>query len=175
MNNNICQHKTKDGNPLDGWKCRDCGELFREQTDEVGINLSDFIDRSALEQSLPRAAALKRNIAFLKGQIETEQGELDAIMQRLADALAENPEPIVDGERGIVATASVKKGRRSVDALSFAQNPENAPHIVELMRRGDASIPVGGLKAGRSAADDAALRFLMPATETAWAEIQEAK
>ena len=146
--------------------------MTAETTD--GINLADFIDRAALEASLARAAALKRNVAFLKGQMETEQGELDAIMQRLADALAENPEPLVDGEHGIVATASVKKGRRSVDALSFAQKPENAAHIVELMRRGDATIPVGGLKAGRSAADDAALRFILPASETPWAEIQEA-
>ena len=170
-----CQHRTKEGNPLDGWKCRECGGLFREQTDEEGISLSDFIDRAALEASLPRAAALKRNIAFLRSQIEAEQGELDAIMQRLADALAENPEPLVDGERGIVAVATVKRGRRSVDALSFAQRPENAAHIVELMRRGDASIPVGGLKAGRSAADDAALRYLLPASETPWCEISEAQ
>ena len=170
-----CQHRTKEGNPLDGWKCRECGELFREQTDEEGISLADFIDRAALESQLPRAAALKRNIAFLRSQIEAEQGELDAIMQRLADALAENPEPLVDGERGIVATASVKKGRRSVDALSFAHHSENYNHIVELMRRGDASIPVGGLKAGRSAADDAALRYVLPASETPWCEITEAQ
>ena len=139
------------------------------------INLADFIDRSALEASLARAAALKRNVAFLKGQMETEQGELDAIMQRLADALAENPEPLVDGEHGIIATASVKKGRRSLDSISFAQNPDNAAHIVELMRRGDASVGVSNLKPGHSAADDAAIRFIMPATETPWVSIEETK
>lgn len=122
-------------------------------------------------ERLTRYAELTRQISFLKGQLDALDAERKEITRSLAEEMQGDPTMLVVEGVG-VARPSVKRGSRSIDAISFASKPGNESYVVELVRRGGVTIPIGALKKGRSAADDEALRYLMPGSETPTVEIE---
>ena len=138
----------------------------------TSITLNEFIDRDALPAKLERIKEITGQIAFLKGQLDACESELKMLKQDMADAIEADPEHRPIFIDGMIARRGVKHGRRSVDAISFSSKPSNEPHVLELMRRGGITIPLSALRAGRSAADDAALNYIMPGGEEAWVEIE---
>lgn len=134
------------------------------------ISLSDFIDYAALAGELPRWRLLAEQEAALKDTLASVQAEKKEIEQRLADAIEADPNhnPIV--MEGIVATGARKKGNRTFDTIRFAErHPE---HAAWLLAHGNGSISVTGIKASRSAADDAAVGFIMPGSDEPWVEVR---
>jgi len=141
-------------------------------TETNGINLSEFIDRDKLPAKLKRINEITGQIAFLKGQLDACESERKMLQQEIADAIEADPDHRPIFIDGMIARRGVKRGRRSVDAISFSSKPGNEPPVLELMRRGGITIPLSALRAGRSAADDAALDYVMPGGEEAWVEIE---
>ena len=156
-----CQHKTKDGNPLDGWKCRDCGELFREQTDEEPFEAMrlevDRKERETLEGSLARILALKEQQKAITDELELLEGPVRQYLELGGQTL-------VDGERGIVASLKEVRAPGSIDLATLAHQPAHAEHIVEAARAGILTASLTPLRAlkGRSEWVDALLRAEMP-------------
>ena len=156
-----CQHKTKDGNPLDGWRCRECGELFREQTDEEPFEemrlAVDRQERETLEGSLARILALKEQQKAITDELALLEGPVRQYLELGGQTL-------VDGEHQITATVKERNRPASIDLSTLATNPDHAAHIVEAARAGVLTASLTPLRAmkGRSAWADALLKAEMP-------------
>lgn len=168
-----CQHKTKDGNPLDGWKCRDCGELFREQTDEEPFEAMreavDRKEREALEGSLARILALKDQQKAITDELALLEGPVRQYLEL-------GGMPLIDGEHSIVASVKERNRPATIDLSTLATNPDHAAHIVEAARAGVLTASLTPLRAmkGRSAWADALLRMEQPGGVTYVLEVKKA-
>ena len=117
----------------------------------------DAPTRAALVQSLARRQDLK-------AIIRAHQDELENIDAALKAALEADPTPIVDGERGLVATLVTRNKPGEVDLISFAERPENEATLARAARMGLLSARLTALRAqaGKADAADALLRYEMP-------------
>lgn len=124
------------------------------------INLSDFIvdDRGASELS---------RYTELKEYIKNLTAEMDAIAQRLKVELNSNPDPIVDGEHGLVATLKERAGAPAFDLISMSQKDERL--LVEAARLGLLNVRTEAVRAqkGKAEAADVLLnKYAMPSGAT---------
>ena len=72
--------------------------------------------------------------------------------------------PIIDGERGLVATLKERNKPASIDLISMAKHPEMEEHIIEAARTGMLNASLTPLRAmkGKAAWADALLGMEMP-------------
>lgn len=113
--------------------------------------------RSDVAESLHR-------IVFLDEQIKVLTEEREILRQRARIELGYDGTPIIDLERGIVATLKERRRPASIDLVTLAKRPEGEAHIVEAARSGvlNASLtPLRALK-GKAAWVDALLNMEMP-------------
>ena len=91
--------------------------------------------------------------------------------------LSSDRTPIIDGERGIVATLRERKKPASIDLVSMSKNSGEEEHIIEAARTGvlNASLtPLRSLR-GKSASVDAMLKYEMPSGVTEILVIEQTK
>ena len=124
------------------------------------INLSDFTvdDRGASELS---------RLVELKALIKTLTEEKEAIEQRLKIELGNNPDPIFDGEHGLVATLKPRAGAPTFDLIAMAQKADRL--VVEAARMGLLNVRTEAVRKqkGQSEAADVLLgKYAMPGAET---------
>ena len=124
------------------------------------INLSDFTvdDRGASELS---------RLVELKALIKTLTEEKEAIEQRLKIELGNNPDPIFDGEHGLVATLKEKSKPPTFDLINMANS--HPSYIAELAKAGCLNVgitQVRGLKGKSAAADTLFSKYEMPSGVT---------
>lgn len=101
----------------------------------------------------------------LVGIIKTLTEEKNALAEQFKEELKRNPDPIVDGEHGLVATRIERRGAAEFDLISMAQRPEMERLIVEAAREGLLAGRTTAIRAqkGHSEAADVLLRsFEMP-------------
>ena len=133
-----------------------------------GINLSEFTtdDRGASD--------LSRYIELL-GYIKDFTAEKDAIAQRLKVELNNNPDPIVDGENGLVATLKEKNKPPTFDLINMADS--HPSYIAELAAAGCLNVGITqarGLKGKSAAADTLFSWYEMPAGVTYELKVEKA-
>jgi hypothetical protein len=120
------------------------------------INLSEFTidDRGASELS---------RLVEVKALIKTFTEEKEAIEQRLKIELQSNPDPIFDGEHGLVATLKEKNKPATFDLINMAD--KHPSYIAELAKAGCLNVAVvqaRGLKGKSAAADTLFSKYEMP-------------
>ena len=124
----------------------------------VAIDPAEFgVDgRTSLVPTLARVIAVKAQIKALKE-------ELEKLEQPLKIELTNNPEPIVDGEHGIVAMFKERSTPADFDLIAMAQATE-AGLLIQAAAQGRLTVRTTQLRGmkGRSAAADAILRYQMP-------------
>ena len=135
-----------------------------------------MIDPAEFGVDTDRGASLLARILVLKAQEKALAEERAALEQIVRMELTNNPDPIVDGERGIVATLVDRNKPASIDLISMAKHPELEGMIVEAARVGLLSVPLTPLRAmrGKSPAVDSLMRFEIPGGITQVLEIKEA-
>ncbi len=134
------------------------------------IPAADTATREELAGALVRRQELK---ALIKG-MQDEVDDLDALLRA---ALEADPTPIVDGERGLVATLVERRKPAEVDLISFAEKPEHEPLLARAARMGLLSVRLISLRsqAGKVDAADARLRYEMPGGVTTVLTVEEAR
>lgn len=129
---------------------------------------------TATDLTREQLVAMVQRIKELDDYLAPLQEERNTLRDALKAQLERDPEPIVDGEHGWVATLREKNKPVTVDLISFAGRDEHARYLVELAQSGalDARLTqLRGLK-GKSAAADTLLRYEMPGGTTAELRIE---
>ena len=90
--------------------------------------------------------------------------EREALRDAVKLELSSDGTPIIDGERGLVATLRERKKPASIDLISMAKHPEMEEHIIEAARTGMLNASLTPLRAmkGKAAWADALLGMEMP-------------
>ena len=136
--------------------------------DPAEFGIEDF--RAKAEESLHR-------IVQLDDQIKALQEEREMLKDAVKMELSSDHTPIIDGERGIVATLRERKRPASIDLVSMSKNSGEEEHIIEAARTGilNASLtPLRSLR-GKSASADALLKYEMPSGITEILVIEQTK
>jgi len=122
------------------------------------LSLTDF----GIEDD--RGASTISRLMEVKEFIKNLTAEKEALEQALRIELTNNPEPIIDGEHGLVATLKERRAPATIDLVTMATHPEHAAHIVEAARSGLLTASLTPLRAmkGKSAHADALLSYEMP-------------
>lgn len=151
-------------------RCEDCGEST------LKASLLDAEDWSAEHECASVGDSLYR-IRLLDGQIKALSEERDALKAALKQRLTDNPDPIVDGEHGLVATLVEKNRAASIDLATMAQHPELESLIVEAARAGVLDARITNIRSmrGRTAWADALMRYEMPGGVAYELRIEEVK
>ena len=139
-----------------------------EPIDPAEFGIEDF--RAKAEESLHR-------ILQLDEQIKALQEEREMLKDAVKMELSSDHTPIIDGERGIVATLRERKKPASIDLVSMSKNSGEEEHIIEAARTGvlNASLtPLRSLR-GKSASVDAMLKYEMPSGVTEILVIEQTK
>lgn len=104
-------------------------------------------------------------LVLVKGQrkaLEDEQRDLEALLRA---ALEErHNDPIVDGERGIVASLVERNKPAEIDLISFAEKPEHEALLARAARMGLLKAQLTSLRSQKGKVDcaDALLAYEMP-------------
>ena len=127
--------------------------------DPAEFGIEDF--RAKAEESLHR-------ILQLDGQIKALQEEREMLKDAVKMELSSDHTPIIDGERGIVATLRERKKPASIDLVSMSKKTGEEEHIIEAARTGILNASLTPLRAlrGRSAWADGLLKYEMPSGVT---------
>ena len=136
--------------------------------DPAEFGIENF--RAKAEESLYR-------ILQLDEQIKALQEERELLKDGVKMELSSDRTPIIDGERGIVATLRERKKPASIDLPSMSKKAGEEEHIIEAARTGilNASLtPLRSLR-GKSAWADALLRYEMPSGITEILVIEQTK
>lgn len=129
--------------------------------DIASISLAEFgiaDDRGASELS---------RLTELKAFIKTLTEEKEAIEQRLKIELGNNPDPIFDGEHGLVATLKERAGAPSFDLIAMSQKDDRL--LVEAARLGLLNVRTEAVrkqKGQAEAADVLLSKYAMPGAPT---------
>ena len=139
-----------------------------EPIDPAEFGIEDF--RAKAEESLHR-------ILQLDEQIKALQEEREMLKDAVKMELASDHTPIIDGERGIVATLRERKKPASIDLVSMSKNSGEEEHIIEAARTGVLNASLTPLRAlrGRSAWADGLLKYEMPSGVTEILVIEQTK
>ena len=139
-----------------------------EPIDPAEFGIEDF--RAKAEESLHRILQLDEQIKALQEEREMLK---DAVMMELSS----DHTPIIDGERGIVATLRERKKPASIDLVSMSKNSGEEEHIIEAARTGVLNASLTPLRAlrGRSAWADGLLKYEMPSGITEILVIEQTK
>ena len=139
-----------------------------EPIDPAEFGIEDF--RAKAEESLHRILQLDEQIKALQEEREMLK---DAVMMELSS----DHTPIIDGERGIVATLRERKKPASIDLVSMSKNSGEEEHIIEAARTGVLNASLTPLRAlrGRSAWADGLLKYEMPSGVTEILVIEQTK
>ena len=134
--------------------------------DPAEFGITDW--RSAAEESLHR-------IVLLDEQIKAMTEEREALRDAVKLELSSDGTPIIDGERGLVATLRERRRNASIDLISMAKRPEMEAHIIESARAGMLNASLTPLRAmrGKVAWADALLSMEMPGGITSTLTIQD--
>ncbi len=127
--------------------------------------------------SIDRGASALVRLVAVKEQIKHLTSEKEAIEQALRIELSNDPTPIVDGERGIVAVLKERKAPADFDLISRAAAPE-AGLLIQAAAQGLLTVRTTQLRgmAGRSPAADAILgKYEMPSGVTVSLSVEETK
>ena len=136
--------------------------------DPAEFGIENF--RAKAEESLYR-------ILQLDEQIKALQEERELLKDGVKMELSSDRTPIIDGERGIVATLRERKKPASIDLVSMSKKTGEEEHIIEAARTGilNASLtPLRSLR-GKSASADALLKYEMPSGITEILVIEQTK
>ena len=136
--------------------------------DPAEFGIEDF--RAKADERLHR-------IVQLDEQIKALQEEREMLKDAVKMELSSDHTPIIDGERGIVATLRERKKPASIDLVSMSKNSGEEEHIIEAARTGvlNASLtPLRSLR-GKSASVDAMLKYEMPSGVTEILVIEQTK
>lgn len=108
--------------------------------------------------------ALVKRLHDLRDIIKGLKSEEEQVAAALKAALESDPEPIVDGEHGLVARLQERNKPAEVDLISFSKRPDGERLLREAAEQGLLSARVTQLKglAGRSEAADALLSVSAP-------------
>jgi alkylation response protein AidB-like acyl-CoA dehydrogenase len=126
------------------------------------VSLTDTpVDRAEAVEMLSRINDLT---AYIKEMTE----ERDALKDQVKRVLEENPDPLVDGERGLVATLKPRRLPAVIDLITFSQKPEAAEVLAEAGRMGFLNALLTPLRAqkGKSAVADVLLNYEMNGGES---------
>jgi hypothetical protein len=136
--------------------------------DPAEFGIEDF--RAKAEESLHR-------ILQLDEQIKALQEEREMLKDGVKMELSSDRTPIIDGERGIVATLRERKKPASIDLVSMSKNSGEEEHIIEAARTGVLNASLTPLRAlrGRSAWADGLLKYEMPSGVTEILVIEQTK
>jgi hypothetical protein len=117
--------------------------------------------RADVEESLHR-------IVLLDQQIKALSEEREVLRDAARLELTNDGTPIIDMERGIVATLREKRKPASIDLVSMAKRPDQEVHIVEAARSGVLNVSLTALRALKGKAEwaDALLKMEMPSGVT---------
>ena len=139
-----------------------------EPIDPAEFGIEDF--RAKAEESLHR-------ILQLDEQIKALQEEREMLKDAVKMELSSDHTPIIDGERGIVATLRERKKPASIDLVSMSKNSGEEEHIIEAARTGVLNASLTPLRAlrGRSAWADGLLKYEMPSGVTEILVIEQTK
>ena len=123
--------------------------------DPAEFGIKDW--RGVAEESLHR-------IVLLDEQIKAMTEEREALRDAVKLELSNDGTPIIDGERGLVATLKERNKPASIDLISMAKHPEMEEHIIEAARTGILNASITPLRAmkGKVAWADALLGMEMP-------------
>ena len=136
--------------------------------DPAEFGIENF--RAKAEESLYR-------ILQLDEQIKALQEERELLKDGVKMELSSDRTPIIDGERGIVATIRERKRPASIDLPSMSKKAGEEEHIIEAARTGVLNASLTPLRAlrGKSAWADALLRYEMPSGITEILVIEQTK
>ena len=136
--------------------------------DPAEFGIEDF--RAKAEESLHR-------ILQLDGQLKALQQERELLKDAVKMELASDHTPIIDGERGIVATIRERKRPASIALPSMRKKAGEEEHIIEAARTGVLNASLTPLRAlrGKSSWADAMLRYEMPSGVTEILVIEQTK
>ena len=139
-----------------------------EPIDPAEFGIEDF--RAKAEESLHR-------ILQLDEQIKALQEEREMLKDAVKMELSSDHTPIIDGERGIVATLRERKKPASIDLVSMSKNSGEEEHIIDAARTGVLNASLTPLRAlrGRSAWADGLLKYEMPSGVTEILVIEQTK
>ena len=112
-----------------------------EPIDPAEFGIEDF--RAKAEESLHR-------IVQLDEQIKALQEEREMLKDAVKMELSSDHTPIIDGERGIVATLRERKKPASIDLVSMSKNSGEEEHIIEAARTGVLNASLTPLRALRA-------------------------
>ena len=132
--------------------------------------MTETTAREDIVDSLHRLLALDATIKAL-------EEEREIMWQAVRIELGSMDEPLVDFERGIVATLKEKKLPASIDLVTLAKHQDKEAHIIEAARSGVLSArltPLRTLK-GKTAWADALLAAEMPGGVTYELKIERTK
>ena len=136
--------------------------------DPAEFGIEDF--RAKAEDSLHR-------IVQLDEQIKALQEERELLKDGVKMELSSDRTPIIDGERGIVATLRERRKPASIDLVSMSKKTGEEEHIIEAARTGVLNASLTPLRAlrGKSASADALLKYEMPSGITEILVIERTK
>jgi hypothetical protein len=136
--------------------------------DPAEFGIEDF--RAKAEESLHR-------IVQLDEQIKALQEEREMLKDAVKMELSSDHTPIIDGERGIVATLRERRKPASIDLVSMSKKTGEEEHIIEAARTGILNASLTPLRAlrGKSASADALLKYEMPSGITEILVIEQTK
>ena len=136
--------------------------------DPAEFGIEDF--RAKAEESLHR-------IVQLDDQIKALQEEREMLKDAVKMELSSDHTPIIDGERGIVATLRERRKPASIDLVSMSKKMGAEKHIIEAARTGILNASLTPLRAlrGKSASADALLKYEMPSGITEILVIEQTK
>ena len=139
-----------------------------EPIDPAEFGIEDF--RAKAEESL-------HHLLQLDEQIKALQEEREMLKDAVKMELSSDHTPIIDGERGIVATLRERKKPASIDLVSMSKNSGEEEHIIEAARTGVLNASLTPLRAlrGRSAWADGLLKYEMPSGVTEILVIEQTK
>ena len=137
--------------------------------DPAEFGIEDF--RAKAEESLYR-------ILQLDEQIKALQEERELLKDGVKMELSSDRTPIIDGERGIVATLRERKKPASIDLVSMSKKTgEEHIHIIEAARTGILNASLTPLRALRHTSSwaDGLLKYEMPSGITEILVIEQTK
>ena len=123
------------------------------------------IDPAEFGIVVDRGASTLARIRELDEYIKTMEAERSALKDALRMELTTNPEPIIDGERGLVATLVDRRKPAQIDLGTLAKDdPLAGEYLVEAARAGVLNATLTPLRAlkGRSEWADKLLAREMP-------------
>jgi len=125
------------------------------------------------EELIPLLVKIREGEELIKGI----QAQVDADKARLKTALEADPQPIVDGEFGLVAHLVDRNKPAEVDMISFAKRGDAERLLREAAEQGLLTARVGQLKGmkGRSEAADALLAVTAPGGTSQYVSVEAVK